>query len=274
MISVVKVAYRREDLKSAWQTRNPHIVRRNAITTKPVVTVTVSWPRISSIAALISIFLSIFQKHKGRQGKRHQFRHRRCQPDTVHAKNQRKYYHGNQHKHKGPGKCKDGRNNPIRQCSKHPAGKNIKSDKKQCSRAYPVSCYRQIIHRIIRSGEDRYQRPCQQKRNCNRKHRDSCNHFHADSNQLFQFSMVLFPMIKTQHGRNPIRISCIQRACKHQHIHDDGNRRHTVFPNVTKHRPVEYHSNDPGDKRRRHLGTPICGGICKDFKAKYRFSEM
>ena len=63
---------------------------------------------------LVPIPLSIFHKHKSRQGKRHQFRCRSCQPDAVHPKEQRKDNHGDEHKYERPGKCKDSRNNPIR----------------------------------------------------------------------------------------------------------------------------------------------------------------
>ena len=64
-------------------------------------------------SSLVPIPLSIFHKHKSRQGKRHQFRCRSCQPDTIYPKEQRKHNHGDEHKYERPGKCKDSRNNPI-----------------------------------------------------------------------------------------------------------------------------------------------------------------
>lgn len=70
-----------------------------------------SAPIVKSL--LVPIPLSIFHKHKSRQGKRHQFRCRSCQPDAVHPKEQRKHNHGDEHKYERPGKCKDSRNNPI-----------------------------------------------------------------------------------------------------------------------------------------------------------------
>ena len=153
---------------------------------------------------LISIPLFIFQEHERGQHKRHQLRRRSRQPDTVHAKKQRKHDHGDQHKNKRSGKCKHGRNDPVGQCGKHPAGKNIKSDKEKRHRTDPVPRYRQFVHRIIRPGKYRYQRSCQHKGGGNRDQADTCDHFQTRGNQLFQFLVILFPVVITQHGRHTV----------------------------------------------------------------------
>ncbi len=49
----------------------------------------------------VSILPAMFQEHERRQNKRHQFRCRSCQPDTVYSKYQRQRQHGNQHKYEG-----------------------------------------------------------------------------------------------------------------------------------------------------------------------------
>ena len=69
--------------------------------------------QMTPLYALVIVPLPIFEEHKSRQCKRHQFRRRRCQPDSIHAQNKRKHDHRNQHKHKRPRKCQDSRNYSI-----------------------------------------------------------------------------------------------------------------------------------------------------------------
>ncbi len=77
-------------------------------------------------------------------------------------------------------------------------------------------------------------------------------------------------MIKADHRRHSIGIPRIQRACKHQHIHDNRDGRNPVLPNITKHGPVKHHGNDSGNQCGGHLRASVCGSACEDFQTKDR----
>ena len=226
------------------------------------------------IRGSVSIPLLIFQHQGNRQGKRHQLRCGRRQPDSVYSQKQGQRQHGDQHKYEGSGKRKDSRDHSVGQRSEHSAGKNVEPDKEQRDGTYSVSRHRQSVHRVVRAGKYRHQRFCQQKGSRDRNRGDNGDYLHAQRDQLPEFVMILLPVIKTEHGCHPIRISRIEGAGKHEHIHDDCDSRHSIFSYIAEHCPVKHHGDDSGDQGGGHLRASVCGGVGQDAEPEYRLFEM
>ena len=86
--------------------------------------------------------------------------------------------------------------------------------------------------------------------------------------------MVLLSIVVAGHWRDPVGIPRIQGACKHEHIHDNRDGGDSIFPYITKHRPVEHHRDNPGDKGGGHLRASVCRRICQDFEPEDRLLKM
>ena len=130
------------------------------------------------------------------------------------------------------------------------------------------------MHRIARPCKDSHHRLREKERCSRRQNRNRGNHLKAHGNYPFKLSGIPLTPVITQHRRNPVRISRIEGACEHQHIHDDRDRGNPLLARGLEHHPVKRQRDDSRDKRARHLGAPVSGGSNKHPRAKRRSLKM
>ena len=86
--------------------------------------------------------------------------------------------------------------------------------------------------------------------------------------------MVLFPVIKAEHGGHPVGITGIQGPGKGQHIGDDGDCGNAVLPYIFEHRPVEHQRDDAVDQRGGHFRAAVRDGSPKRLGPADRPDKM